>query len=156
VLDFQDVYQRITAPGGDFEGRPQEYFTEQLIAAQFDLAAYGGGVFGSVSGQTLQFPVGTVIVGLAAGGAALNQASTQVDRAGLEMFTIGITVNNNRTLVGPGQALASTVFGRENDLFPAKEIVIANTASMVVSLTSVMSDAIRVWLTAHCFVPVRG
>ncbi len=128
-------------------------FIPQVIPNTYSLPAINSGTYGSVSQQTMQFPAGAIIVGMAAGASNVGAASTGVQRPGLEMFTIGLQYQQTRSVIGPGNAMAVSVFGPYNDLFPEKEIIIPQNGSLLVNLTSLVTDAIAVWITAHCLVP---
>lgn len=149
MLNINEVLARVLQLPG-FERKRPEDFVEQTIAASFNLAAINGGVYGSVSNQTMQIPTGAIIVGMCGGASNVGGASTASQRPGNDMYTIGITYNQQRNLVGPGQVQATALFGPYNDLFPAKEIIVPTSGSLLFSLTSLVSDAIAVWVNAHC------
>lgn len=151
MLDIDAVLYRVLQLPG-FEGKRPAEFIPQVIGANYSLAALSGGTYGSVSNQTMQFPTGAIICGMTGGASVVGAASTVITRAGLDMFTISINYNQQRTVVGPGQVLASTLLGPFNDLFPIKEIIVPTSGSLLLALTSVVSDAINVWVDAHCLV----
>lgn len=149
MLDIDAVLYRVLQLPGFQDKRPSD-FIEQTIGANYSLAALSGGTYGSVSNQTMQFPTGAIIVGMTGGASIVGAAASTITRSGLDMFTIAINYNQQRSIVGPGQVLGSTLFGPYNDLFPSKEIIVPTSGSLLLALTSVVSDAISVWINAHC------
>lgn len=149
MLDIDAVLYRVLGLPG-FEGKKPSDFIIQTVGANYSLAALSGGTYGSVGNQTMQFPTGAIIVGMTGGASLVGAAAATITRPGLDMFTLSINYNQQRTIVGPGQVLASTLFGPYNDLFPDKEIIVPTSGSLLLALTSVVSDAINVWINAHC------
>jgi hypothetical protein len=149
VLKYDDVMARVLQLP-QYANWDRGDFMLQVFVNSFSLS--GGG--GTASNQAMTFPPGAVILGMTAGASPTAAATAAtLERPGLELFTIGLNYQQQFTLIGQSQALAVSVFGQYNDLFPAKEIIIPNNGSLLVSLTNLASDAITVWLTSHCLVP---
>ncbi len=156
MLDIEEVFPRILSLQ-EFQqmGYTRDDFMLQDITTQFSLAAISGSTYGSISNQAMQFPTLAVVIGMTGGAAPVGAASTTVVKPGLDMFALGLNYNQQRTMVGPGQAIASSVFGQFNNLYPAKEIIVPTSGSIMCSLTSLVTDAITAWITAHCLVLTR-
>lgn len=150
MLNITEVFMRVLQLP-QYANWGEDDFMLQVLTNNFALSGQG-----TTNNQSMTFPPGAVIVGMT--GAATPQAAAAaatLERPGLELFTIGINYQQQMTLVGQSQAMASSLFGPFNDLFPAKEIIVPQNGSLLVSLTNLASDAITVFLTSHCLVPSK-
>src|ERR1043165_8029430 len=90
-----------------------------------------------VANQVVAFPAGAIIVGGRAGAAAPGAAATQTYRDGLDMFTVSIAdQQTQRNIVGTTQVLGSALYGRFNDQFPAKELIVPVNGGLLYSVTN--------------------
>lgn len=150
MLNLTEVFMRVLQLP-QYQGWSEDDFMLQVLTNNFAIA--GAGV---TSNQAMTFPPGAVIVGMTGGASPqAAAAAATIERNGLELFTIGLNYQQQMTLVGQSQAIASSLFGPFNDLFPVKEIIVPQNGSLLVSLTNLASDAINVYLTSHCLVPSK-
>src|SRR5882757_1490507 len=108
----------------------------------------------ALANQPVIFPAGAILVGGRAGAAIPGVAATQTGRDGLDMFTVAIAdQQTQRNIVGTTQMLASAVFGRFNDQFPAKEIIVPVNGGLLYSFTNLTTTTINIYFTHDCLVP---
>lgn len=104
--------------------------------------------------QPVIFPAGAIMVGARAGAEQNAVAATVVGRDGLDMFKLAIAdQQTQRNIVGTAQAVASSVFGRFNDQFPAKEIIVPVNGGLLYSFTNLTTTTINIYLSHDCLVP---
>lgn len=150
MLKIEEVFMRVLALP-QYQGWHEDDFMLQVLSNNFAIAGAGG-----TSNQAMTYPPGAVIVGMCGGATPqAAAAAATIERNGLELFTIGLNYQQQMTIVGQSQVIASSLFGPYNDLFPAKEIIIPQNGSLLVSLSNLASDAITVYLTSHCLVPAK-
>lgn len=150
MLKIEDVFSRVLQLP-QYQGWHEGDFMLQVLVNSFSLSGAG-----TTNNQAMTFPPGAVIVGMTGGATpTAAAAAATIERSGLELFTVGLNYQQQMTLVGQSQAIASSLFGPYNDLFPAKEVIIPQNGSLLVSLTNLASDAITVYLTSHCLVPAK-
>lgn len=147
MLKYEDVLVRVLQLP-QYHGWDSSDFMLQILTNQYAISGSG-----QVTNQAMTMPPGAVIIGMMGGATGPAAASTQLQKPGLEMFSIGLNYQQQFGLVGQSQVIGSALFGPFNDQFPAKEIIIPQNGSLLISLTNLETDAITVWIAAHCLVP---
>src|SRR5690349_3961305 len=131
-----------------FQGAQLSDFVLQNINQTFQLTT------GATSAQTpVNFPAGSIILGIGASARLDAVAATQAQSPGLDMFRVTITYQaTSRSIVGPA-ALGSAVFGQYGDQFPGKELVIPVQGSLIYVVTNMTTSTIDVDFSHSCLVP---
>lgn len=110
-----------------------------------------------VGNQVVTFPAGAIVVGIR-GGSNLDLAvATQTTREGLDLFKLSIVdQQNNRSIVGAAQVIATAVFGPFNDQCPAKELIIPAQGGLIYSFTNLTTSTIDLYIAHDCLVPATS
>jgi hypothetical protein len=104
--------------------------------------------------NVVTFPAGAIVVGVRAGACLDAAVATQTTRDGLDLFKLSIAdQQTGRAISGTLQAMASAIFGRFNDQFPAKELIIPAQGGLLYSLTNLTTSTIDVFISHDCLVP---
>lgn len=132
-----------------FPGRQLPRMRPQVFTNNFQLTTGA-----QVTNQNVTFPAGALILGIMAGAFVTGAAATQVYRRGLDLFTLASSMQSDgRSLIGPAEALAASVFGEEGMAFPPIEIYLPEQTTLVYAFTNLSTSTINVSLAHHAMVP---
>lgn len=144
-----DVDRAWARQANRYPGKKLSDFRLQGITSSYTIGANG-----TSQNQPVNFGAGSIILGITATARPTGQAATTVYATGLDLFTLAaIYQADNRSIIGTTEALAQSIFGLENDLFPAMEIVMPQNTAIVYNFTNQTSTQILVTLVHHCLLP---
>jgi hypothetical protein len=148
MLNIDRVWSRVSQLG-QYRGKKLSDFILLNITAAYQLTNGQ-----ALPNQPVVFPSGAIVVGARAGANVDLTVGTQTGREGLDLFKLAIAdQQTGRTIVGTAQAMASAIYGRYNDQFPAKELIIPAQGGLLYSITNLTTSTIDVFLTHDCLVP---
>lgn len=109
---------------------------------------------GTVDNQPQTFASGAIILGMCGAARPNGQTALQTYPPGNDLYQISISdATGTRLIIGRSKAIASSVFGQFNDLFPAKEIIVPNNNSLNFGFQNMTSTALDITITSHILVP---
>lgn len=152
MLNVNEVWARVSQLPA-YQGRKLADFVIQAwdINQQLTTSAGAGGI---VDNQPVTFAAGAIIVGVGVAARPNGQAATQTYPPGGDLFKISIAdQQSNRSIIGRTKAIASSVFGVFNDLFPAKELIIPTNGSLIYGFENMTTSTIDITITHHLLVP---
>ena len=150
MLNIDRVWQR-ASQRPEFRGKKITDFGLQAIVLRQN---------GITPGQVIpniqrNFPNGGILVGMTGMATLATQDGTLPDN-GLDLFALSIEYQQQRSIVGTSNAIAESVFGRNNDQFPAMELYIPTNGMLLFTLESlIITNNISVTIVSHCLVPVN-
>jgi hypothetical protein len=148
MLDIDRVWHRIAQLPG-YRNKSLSDFIQQDLTYATQLAAGQ-----AVPNQPVVFPAGAVVVGVRGGASIDAQLATQTQRFGLDTFKLSIAdQQTGRIIVGTAQAIATAVFGHQNDQFPSKELIIPAQGGFTYSFTNLTTSIINIAISHSCLVP---
>lgn len=152
MLNVNEVWQRISqiAP---YKGRQLSDYVIQAWTINFSLPSNATAA-GTIDNQPQTFASGAVILGMAGAARPNGQTALQTYPPGNDLYQISISdATGTRLIVGRSKAIATSVFGIYNDLFPAKEIIVPNNNSLNFGFQNMTSTALDITITSHILVP---
>jgi hypothetical protein len=112
------------------------------------------GASGTVDNQPVTFASGAIIIGMCGAARPNGQTALQTYPPGNDLYQLSISdAGSNRSIIGRSKAIATSVFGVFNDLFPAKEIVVPTNNSLNFGFQNMTSTALDITITSHLLVP---
>ena len=150
MLNIDRVWSRVSRQP-PFMGRRLDEFGLQVVVLRIASLVSTA----SSDDQQVNFPNGAIILGITAAASVAGQAGTQAIRNGLDLFSVNMSFQQNRTIVGQNKAIASSIFGTgQFDVFPAKEIVVPTQGQLIYGFTGLTSSTIEITVSHHCLVPI--
>lgn len=150
MLNVDRVWAR-ASQRPEFKNKRLQDFGYQGVVLRYNGLASGAGV----QNQNANFPNGAIVLGICGGAMYLAQAAAPAVSSGLSMFALSVEYQQQRQIVGTNAALASSVFGVNNDQFPSKELYIPTNGMIQYAFENLTSSTISIWITHHVLVPVN-
>jgi hypothetical protein len=152
MLNVNEVWARVSQLP-QFRGKTLDQFVIQAWDLNVSLGS-NAGASGTVDNQPVTFAAGAIILGMAGAARPNGQTALQTYPPGNDLYQISISdAANNRSIVGRAKAIATSVFGVYNDLFPAKEIIVPLNNSLNFGFQNMTSTALDITITSHILVP---
>lgn len=148
MLNIDRVWSRVSQLP-DYRGKKITDFILQQInyAAQLTNAQ-------AIANQVVTFPAGAIVVGVRGGSILDGVVANTSTRDGLDMFKLSIAdQQTGRAISGTTLAMASAIFGRFNDQFPAKELLIPKQGGLTYAFTNLTTSTLDVFIVHDCLVP---
>lgn len=153
MLNVNEVWARVSQLPAYRDRKLADFVIQAWDINQQLTTSAGAG--GTADNQPVTFAAGAIIVGIGGAARPNGQAATLADYApGNDLYKISIAdQQSNRSIIGRTRAIASSVFGNLNDLFPAKEIIIPTNGTLIYSFENLTTSTIDITITHHLLVP---
>jgi hypothetical protein len=168
MLRWREAYERVSKTQ-----QFKSYFGRVLDAGAFRFLAYSMqfvgvaaasavGQYGTPTGPRAQtFPAGAVILGITATGVQAQTATGSFTYAPSQspgrrdLFGLSFQYSSDENITPDGLTAADALLGSGSDtIFPAKELLIPPSQSILVSVASLtVAPALSVSVVFHCMVP---
>jgi hypothetical protein len=152
MLNVNEVWARVSQLP-EYQGKKLSQYVIQAWDINVSLGS-NAGASGTVDNQPVTFAAGAIILGMCGAARPNGQTALVQYPPGNDLFQISIAdAASNRSIIGRSKALATSVFGVYNDLFPAKEIIVPSNNSLNFGFQNMTSTALDITITSHILVP---
>lgn len=149
ILSWDLVWRRLAVLPA-FRDRSQSDYRFVAIGKQLSMAS------GQSNSAPIDFPVGAVILGVAAGVSPVGAVATAEVR-GLNAVRVGLDYSGSKgAIISGGRMNAAALFGNMgNRQFPAKELLIEQGDTITVSVDNLSTTSITFDIVFHAMISGR-
>jgi len=148
MLNFLQVFSRLKKLPA-YQNKKESDYSSQVFVQRFFPAAGGA----PTAFDARPFPIGAIVLGITASAFVPGAAATGQSERNRQLFAIDFAYQGGDAIVldGPVQADALLGGGEEN-IFPAKEMIIKATQSLQCRVANLTTGALTVDVAYHCVV----